>query len=175
MNKKALMVKFLTTLLLAILIFAPACLFAGKLLKISDETTKNFNNFVDEVKAIAVSPDGTKRSYMLILDENSFIFKFTETKDLVTESFNLTYPKECENKECILLCRLADLNDEKIGCSDYFARPLGDNENVAGMFLYRFNIKKPWVSPANTDSLYMSKRQAVQIEKTGGKVHVKRI
>ena len=50
MNNKAIMLKFLTTIILAIIIFAPACMISSRFFRLSSQAENNFNTFVEEIR-----------------------------------------------------------------------------------------------------------------------------
>ncbi|MBU0456626.1 MAG: hypothetical protein KKD75_00620, partial [Nanoarchaeota archaeon] len=76
-DKKAIMVKFLTTLLLAIIIFAPACLFASKFFRLSTQAANNYGNFVSEIDDLMRNGgEGEKRIFLLVMDEETSIVYF---------------------------------------------------------------------------------------------------
>ena len=66
-NKKAIMIKFLVTVLLAIIIFAPACLFASKFFSLSNQAKDNFVNFVNEIKEMETAQLGERKNFILII------------------------------------------------------------------------------------------------------------
>lgn len=76
MNKKAIMVKFLVTTLLALIIFVPTCLFASQMLKVSTQAKDNFNDFVDILNEVHNKKVGYSDSFMMILDVNSAVVYF---------------------------------------------------------------------------------------------------
>ncbi|PIN76702.1 hypothetical protein COV17_01410 [Candidatus Woesearchaeota archaeon CG10_big_fil_rev_8_21_14_0_10_36_11] len=90
MNKKAIMVKFLVTVILALLIFTPACYFTSKLFRLSSQAASNFNDFVGVIESVAHNGDGAKSSFLLILDDDTSIVKF----DKDGKNVYLQYPTD---------------------------------------------------------------------------------
>ena len=83
MNKKAIMIKFLVTVVLALLIFTPACYFTSKLFRLSNQAATNFNDFVNVIGTVSNSGDGSQSSFLLILDDDTSIVKFNEDGEKV--------------------------------------------------------------------------------------------
>ena len=115
MNKKAIMVKFLTTVLLAIIIFAPACYVASSFFRLSEQGKENFIKFVDKVKEMESEGQGDKVA-LLIMDEGTALVYFEpyqkEVQVDVTTNSALTFhflpqnPGRCsEDKGCLCLFR----------------------------------------------------------------------
>ncbi len=79
-NKKGLMLKFLTTLLLAIIIFVPACMFVSKFFSISQQAEGNFLEFVGEIKQLGENKNLNpyEGSTILILDKRTFVINVWE-------------------------------------------------------------------------------------------------
>ena len=68
-NKKAIMVKFLVTVLLAIMIFVPGCFFASKFFRLSDQAQDNFHDLAKEIRDLSENgKDGELRNFLVILD-----------------------------------------------------------------------------------------------------------
>src|SRR3989344_3050039 len=79
MNKKGIMVQFLLTVLLAIIIFTPACLFTSKLFRLSDQASDSYTQFINELKSFAANgKEGDRKIAPLIIDEESGIFFFKD-------------------------------------------------------------------------------------------------
>ncbi|MBR9683407.1 hypothetical protein GOV03_02605 [Candidatus Woesearchaeota archaeon] len=134
-DKKGLMVKFLTTIILAIIIFVPACLFVSKAFGATVQAKDNFGEFVREIKEFsATSKDGEVSSFMLIMDTKSFIVLFDEkekrqlvgssiegdsscpegfcSEDAYNKNYFFTYPKTCGEEACVCLCREFEEGEE---------------------------------------------------------------
>jgi len=125
-NKKGLMVKFLVTIVLAIIIFAPACLVSSKLFRLSDQAKESFVDFIIDVKDLAGDTQESElvkqETSLMILDDDSFIAFFKEGDETAIvggnydESqmgayhkfygFYFDYPTElCNGGACACLCR----------------------------------------------------------------------
>ena len=76
MNKKGIMVQFLTVTLLAIIIFAPACYVASSFFRLSDQAKDNFIKFVDKVKEIETEGPLAEKVALLIMDEGTALVYF---------------------------------------------------------------------------------------------------
>ena len=131
LNKRGIMVDFLTTVLLAIIIFAPACYFLSKVFILSDQAVDSFNNFPDKIKEFANDENKAEDNYLLILDTGSAITSFTDdqgsklysrtvssqlptgpNREKVISSvsdYYLAFPADkCTNLPCLCLCRNAN-------------------------------------------------------------------
>ena len=110
------MVDFLVTILLAIIVFAPACYVSSTFFRLSDQSKQNFIDFVDTVKEVEKTIDSHKTA-QLILDEGTAIIYFeSNQKELVvnvdSEFPNIDYqmifinPQVCSpGKGCLCLFR----------------------------------------------------------------------
>ena len=110
MNKKAIMIKFLVTVLLALLIFAPACIFTSNLFRLSTQASQNFDELAKEINEL---DSGAKSNFLLIMDEKSYIAKFDKDSDILfhwdfqqpsgdvinSVDYKLKYPLECARSE----------------------------------------------------------------------------
>ena len=119
LNKKGIMVKFLVTIMVALFIFIPACMFTSKLFTLSSQARTNFLNFVEEIKDIQNAPHLAKETSILILDKGTAVVYFQPKKEevkvdvattcklCVDYSFTLKKPNNCFNEEdgCICLFR----------------------------------------------------------------------
>jgi len=116
-NKKAIMIKFLVTVLLAIIIFAPACMFASKFFSLSSQAKDNFVDFVNEIKEMEQAQLGERKSSILILDKPTAVVYFEKDQnqvkvDVIADSLSLNYhvifekPGQCNaDKSCLCLFR----------------------------------------------------------------------
>lgn len=126
-NKKGLMVKFLTTVILALVIFVPACMMVSKLFfRLSDQAKDNYLDLTKKLPEYARSTDEKPKSFLLITDGETGIFLFAEegnayvnsktaTIDPTTEfgktvtltsNYFFAFPKQqCSSVPCICLCR----------------------------------------------------------------------
>jgi len=82
MNKKGTyMVSFLVTILLAILIFAPSCMFASKFFRLSAQAKDNFVAFVGDVEDLQLhGKDAESRNTLIILDAETALIYFSGPK-----------------------------------------------------------------------------------------------
>jgi hypothetical protein len=88
-GKKGLMIKFLTTVILAIVIFAPACIISSKFFRLSDQAKKNFSLFVDETEDLAVNgKEDERRNNMFILDKETVMAYFSAPRLRVSVDAN---------------------------------------------------------------------------------------
>lgn len=77
-SKKGIMLKFLTTLILALIIFVPACMFVSNFFRVSEQAKQNFNSFTTEIKQLE-NPNvdvNIHQITILILDEQTAIVYF---------------------------------------------------------------------------------------------------
>lgn len=116
-NKKGLMLKFLTTLLLALIIFVPACMFVSKFFSISQQAEGNFLEFVGEIKEIEkpTVPINDQRVQLLILDDKTALTYFEKSStEVIVEvdaaapytdyTIHISKPSKCVSaKGCLCL------------------------------------------------------------------------
>ncbi len=77
MNKKAIMLKFLVTIVLAIIIFIPACAFVTKFFfRLSAQGEDSFRDLVNEVKDVAEAAEGEQRTFVLKMDAETVVAAF---------------------------------------------------------------------------------------------------
>lgn len=129
LNKKAIMVDFLVTILLAIIIFAPACYVSSTYFRLSDQSKQNFMNFVDTVKEVEKTTDSHKTA-LLILDEGTAIIYFepAQTKVTVSAVGSGIY---ADNSHTLILVKPSACVPDK-GCLCLFRDP--DYEVSSGLF-----------------------------------------
>jgi hypothetical protein len=78
MNNKAIMLKFLTTIILAIIIFAPACMISSRFFRLSSQAENNFNTFIEEIRDLNENGEvGEVRNNLLILDKGTALVYFS--------------------------------------------------------------------------------------------------
>ncbi|MFC1686848.1 hypothetical protein ACFL0E_00640 [Nanoarchaeota archaeon] len=176
-KKKGIMVKFLVTILITIIIFAPTIAFISKTFRISEQAESNFSNFMGEIKSLAASSkEKDEKTFVLILDKNTFIFKFNKAEDLVTKKIKLSYPKnQCLGKECIVLCQEIDFGDV-VSCKKMRGFPLEEGVKVVPFFLSRFNQEvdlSPGLGLETHSIIDMPRRNEITIQKESGKIYVK--
>jgi hypothetical protein len=115
MNKKALMLKFLTVVILALIIFAPTCMFTSKLFQKSSQAVQSFEDLAKTVNEINKKPLGTTETLVYIQDSGTYFYQinnksrnFLITQDELTRkklNVRLSYSELCETKNCLCLCR----------------------------------------------------------------------
>ncbi len=77
MNKKAIMLKFLVTVVLAIIIFIPACAFVTKFFfRLSPQGEDSFRDLINEVKDVAEAAEGEQRTFVLKMDAETVVAAF---------------------------------------------------------------------------------------------------
>ncbi|MEK6951146.1 MAG: hypothetical protein AABX13_05480 [Nanoarchaeota archaeon] len=127
MNRRAIVLHFIITVLLALIIFIPACLFVSKFFRLSEQAETNFNEFVQKLEDFKKS-EKQKDSFLLIMDKETFIASFLypttvefkiETREtgggtfrsseekMVTVAHYFSYPSQCLSVPCICLCQEA--------------------------------------------------------------------
>lgn len=139
-NKKGLMVKFLTTVILALVIFVPACMMVSKLFfRLSDQAKDNYLDLTKKLQTFA-GGNGEPKSFLLITDGETGIFLFAEKERLLIKTDESGYsqggqysertvrrryfnpPTECSEVPCLCLCR--EFN------TDTPEKPAADSSNV---------------------------------------------
>jgi len=115
MNKKGIMLQFLVTVILAIIIFFPACAITSKLFGVGGQAEESFDSFVKEVKDLAKNGAiDEQREFILILDLNTLILAYNADQDIrmclntpggAEDCTVSKYPEqECSGKSCLCLC-----------------------------------------------------------------------
>ncbi len=123
MNRRAIVLHFIITVLLALIIFIPACLFVSKFFRLSEQANENFADFVKALEEFSASTK-EKDNFLLILDKETFIVAFryptiaefyVESRDSGGGTFSrerttvvskyFSYPPQCTDLPCICLCR----------------------------------------------------------------------
>ncbi len=80
-------VQFLLTIVLAFLIFVPACMVVSNILGLEDQAKEDFLEFVDEVKEFSANAQfNEKKSFVLIMDSGSAIMFYNEKEKLFAYS-----------------------------------------------------------------------------------------
>jgi hypothetical protein len=156
-NKKGgLMIKFLTTLILAIIVFAPACILSSKIFRTSDQAKVNFENFVENFNDFYFNGEfGEEKSTILILDEKTAIVYyqknkpgmnvFVHTLPIMRDYYaSINRPGQCSiEKNCLCLLRKSTFEKENfvdsfgkddVSASEKFSAYLnGDDEHLEGI------------------------------------------
>ncbi len=123
MNRRAIVLHFIVTILLALIIFIPACLFVSEFFRVSEQDQENFADFVKTLEEFSANTK-EKDSFLLILDKETFIAAFryptivefhVESQESGGGTFSqerttvvskyLSYPPQCTTTPCICLCR----------------------------------------------------------------------
>ena len=89
-NKQGIMVEFLVTVLLAIIIFVPACLFVSEFFRVSDQAK---DNFIEFTKTVETMKDGQKTTSLLIMDEGTALIYFEPGFSEVVVDVDAELPK----------------------------------------------------------------------------------
>jgi hypothetical protein len=112
-NKRGMMVKFLVTIVFAILLFSFACSATSKIFTVSGQSKKNFGEFVTALNQFDNAQINDHKTEMLILDKESAFAYFEEGSDKIEVSvdvecaacsdYKLTFkkPSSCSNKQCV--------------------------------------------------------------------------
>lgn len=84
-NRKAMMIGFLTTMILTIIVFSFAGCITSKLLRTSPQAKENFGSFVDQVEQVYANQDLESEgvSFPLILDSQTVLAYFTSAQLVV--------------------------------------------------------------------------------------------
>jgi len=120
------MVSFLTTLILALIIFVPACYLSSKILfRTSEQAKDNYVEFVKDLTSFAEDakiPVGAKKSVLLIMDEATAIVYFEKGQQEVVVDvdarfdysdfiIHLQKPGQCsDTQNCLCLIRKANFD-----------------------------------------------------------------
>ena len=82
LNRRAMVIGFLTTMILTIIVFSFAGCITSKLLRTSSQAKENFGDFVDEVEQVYANKDfGSEGvSFPLILDSGTVLVYFTSAR-----------------------------------------------------------------------------------------------
>ncbi|MBI4983556.1 hypothetical protein HZC32_02830 [Candidatus Woesearchaeota archaeon] len=108
------------TVLLAIIIFAPACVLTSKLFRLSSQAQDNFVNFVKEINDLGANgKDGQKKSVILILDQGTYIMnlwsnyldEYIRCPGTEIEEHYLGPGKKCNGKDCICLVKTFEVKE----------------------------------------------------------------
>jgi len=170
-NKKGIMLKFLAALILALILFVPACGLVSKFFRLSNQAKSNFHGFVEEIERFSTSPDEAKGKFLLIMDKGSFIVLFNDEaiKKQVAVRIesgvsygekDFHYPSSsCGGKPCLCLCRAYDKNEDGVVCNQLICEPLEGME-----------FTDYWFSVREKDS--PMRRSEISLEVQDGKIKV---
>ncbi len=127
LNRKGITLPFVVTVLLALIIFIPACILVSKVFRVSEQADNSFNDFVKSMIDFSKS-DKNQENFLLIMDAETFIaaFRYPTTAEIQAESRKtgggtfrssgekttvvstyFSYPAQCTALPCICLCRKA--------------------------------------------------------------------
>ncbi len=155
MNRKALVVNMLITVVLAIVIFGSASAVIAKIFGIDQQGKQNFFKLNTELQDFAKSNKKIS-GYMMVLDEESFVAKFDAGKPLdllftrkydkgtgssfeVKGRFSIDSPPPCGGKDCLVFCKPFSLDYEhgKMTCDEPIVIPFGDDFLLRPFLLIR--------------------------------------
>lgn len=179
MDRKGIMLEFLVTVILALLIFTPTCIFTSKFFRISQQAGENFHAFVDELEAFAQDEQRLSKTAVLIMDEETVIIGFNKPQPVVTcvEGLYLHMCKEWEvpnvqecSGPCICLIRKMKLPEgevpligkttyESVTCKAWEQGPFATQDSYEMPKMYDFSYSvKSWTE-VNSGPLSLSKDQ----------------
>ncbi|HLC52558.1 MAG TPA: hypothetical protein VJI98_04910 [Candidatus Nanoarchaeia archaeon] len=188
-GKKGLMLKFLLGLVLALIIFVPTCIFTSKLFRLSDQAQDNFLEFTKEIKDISDKPDQERKTFLLLLDDDTFITIFKQKEDVMFFSSSQQFeegeivvqkifktPGQCTEFACACLCKkpikesttgslIDDVGlgsgfiEETYGCEDLLCRTIENADLVDSWGIQREGGQR---------------RVLINLEKIGGTVKLSR-
>ncbi|MBU0470179.1 MAG: hypothetical protein KKA62_05645 [Nanoarchaeota archaeon] len=109
-GKKGIMLKFLTVLLLTLIIFGFGSCVISKFFRLSDQAKSNFDELYKNILEVQKSTVPTSRSFAFIQDMDTYVYFITDStrgKLQVAEGnrYELNIPKDCQNISCICLCQ----------------------------------------------------------------------
>lgn len=144
LHKKGIMLKFLFTVLLALIIFIPACIGLSKLFRLSDQASGSYNHFLTDLQKIDKSQPGERSSAILILDSETAVAYFESNQPAIqlfvqgtgnigdTTSSGENYdveikrPPSCQAGN-FCLCFLRESNTEREYKDNFERRCAGEN------------------------------------------------
>ena len=139
--KKGIMVDFLTTVLLAIIIFVPTCYALSKIFILSDQAKDSFGTFVQDVEQFAKDENKLSTTAVLIMDEMTSVvlydqkeskLAFVEGSDASQRRYVLPFPEQhCAEVPCLCLCRKIDFEQ---------STPIGKYDPTSAFVLSRSTL-----------------------------------
>lgn len=121
MNKKGIALKFLVTIILAIIIFAPACIIASKFFRLSSQAKENFIDFTNEAKGMERAEQGERKTSILILDQGTALAYFEPEKEEIIvdvdgwagRDYQVLFkrPSSCREGRCLCLIYEKEIED----------------------------------------------------------------
>lgn len=128
MNKQGIMTRFLLGLILALIIFLPACVLSERLFRTSTQAQDNFESFARELEDFAINARFQQQtSELLIMDEQTAIVYFTDNASRITFAADAKFPipdyqlffdrpLQCDdNSNCLCLFRSVDFAESSGG------------------------------------------------------------
>ncbi len=156
MNTRGIMLKFLLTVILAIIIFAPACILTSKFFRLSAQAKDSFQDFTDLVtKQVEKSKVGDYTGFMTILDDETYVAKFDNGKPLdllftrkyeggprpfdVMARFSVIAPSQCKGKNCFVLCQKFSIDYESgsLSCEEPIVKVVDENIIIEPFIIIR--------------------------------------
>lgn len=153
------MLEFLVTILLALIIFVPACMFTSSLFRLSDQARNSYGQLINEIQKVSDDDIITSSTMVIEIDPESFITIFSNKKaekkelliikDSKNAPFTFNYPEsQCTDKEgkngaCACLCREYEVDEKNnLNCNELLCQAL---ENTV--------VENPWALWRDSDSL----------------------
>ena len=108
MNKKAIALKFLLAILIALMIWIPTCVIFAKYYRLSDKALDSFGSLTEQINAMKQRTRGEIESTVLVMDKETAIVVFNKgTSILRFKNIAVRGPDnaKCKDKDCICLIR----------------------------------------------------------------------
>ena len=180
------MLKFLVTVLLAIVIFAPACAFSSKFLRLSGQAESNFADFFEKIDQLGkYGQEGEERTFVLIMDEGTCIadlwpnnldsYVRCPLESDVEENWK-DVGKSCNNEDCICLIQdfITTETDVKISncgqerkLNEIMPTKIGCIQVPESYYIYGLDWERTWCRFEDD-----SRRMTMGMVKQGNKVFV---
>lgn len=131
-DKKAIMLRFLTTLLLALFVFGFAGCVAAKYFRLSSQAETNFAELAEEVIEVSKSPLPLTRPFVFIQDADTYVYFVDEATRRQNFFFDdnyyaINYPAECEKENCLCLCQKFEDNGIR-ECNEFVCKEMPNIE-----------------------------------------------
>lgn len=156
MNARGIMLKFLLTIILAIIIFAPACILTSKFFRLSAQAKDSFQDFTDLItKQAEKAKVGDYTGFMTILDDETYFAKFDNGKPLdllftrkyeggprpfdIMVRFSIIAPSQCKENDCFVLCQKFSIDYESgsLNCEEPIVKVVGENVLIEPFIIVR--------------------------------------
>lgn len=179
-EKKGIMLRFLTSLLLALIVFGFAGCVAAKFFRLSPQAESNFEDLAKEIVEVAQSALPQTRPFVFIQDPDTYVYLVTDRirKDqgliwFDDRAYNLKYPLECSEGTCICLCqKLTEEDSFNLAavreCEEFSCRKLPGVEITEGSEIAAYRRGKVDLQVAYKKG-EGPRRQTVNIIKCAGK------